>query len=417
MIKKILVSAVLLFSLAVSAQTGTSSIYSFYGIGDITYQGSIENRLMGGVGVFGDSIHINLQNPASLAGLKLSSLSFAATNSRMKYKTDLDEGSANRSSLDYLAFAVPVGSKFGAGFGLLPYSSVGYNIFDLADSSDPADSDRIYSGNGGLNRVFFNVGYKLSSKLNIGVELNYNFGKITTNEIVGQGVQLATRERNVSDMSGTSATLGLMYQSKFKKKWDIFASLTYTPETTLNLSNSRTLATIVPTDDGDIVYDEEEIDVANTAIKMPSKVSVGVGMGIVKKWLVGAEVTFRNTASFSNRYEDITAGTFENSQKFSLGGYYIPNWNSFTSYFERIVYRGGLRYETTGLVVNGKSIEEKALTIGFGFPLKGMFSNINVGAEIGKRGTKANNLVEENYKNFSISLSLNDRWFVKRKYD
>jgi hypothetical protein len=29
----------------------------------------------------------------------------------------------------------------------------------------------------------------------------------------------------------------------------------------------------------------------------------------------------------------------------SLGGYYIPDYNSFSSYVKRIVYRGGLKYE------------------------------------------------------------------------
>jgi hypothetical protein len=29
----------------------------------------------------------------------------------------------------------------------------------------------------------------------------------------------------------------------------------------------------------------------------------------------------------------------------SLGGYFIPNYNSFTSYAKRIVYRAGLKYE------------------------------------------------------------------------
>jgi hypothetical protein len=50
-------------------------------------------------------------------------------------------------------------------------------------------------------------------------------------------------------------------------------------------------------------------------------------------------------------------------------------------------------------------------------PLGGTFSNINIGLEIGKRGTKYYNLVEENYINISVGLSLSDKWFVKRKFD
>jgi hypothetical protein len=50
-------------------------------------------------------------------------------------------------------------------------------------------------------------------------------------------------------------------------------------------------------------------------------------------------------------------------------------------------------------------------------PLTGTFSNVNIGLEFGKRGTTAANLVEENYANVSVSFSLNERWFEKRKFN
>jgi hypothetical protein len=40
--------------------------YSFYGIGDVRFKGTVENRSMAGVAVEQDSIHMNLENPASL---------------------------------------------------------------------------------------------------------------------------------------------------------------------------------------------------------------------------------------------------------------------------------------------------------------------------------------------------------------
>jgi len=36
---------------------------------------------------------------------------------------------------------------------------------------------------------------------------------------------------------------------------------------------------------------------------------------------------------------------------------------------------------------------------------------------LGKRGTTAANLVEENYANVSVGFSLNEQWFVKRKFN
>jgi hypothetical protein len=40
---------------------------------------------------------------------------------------------------------------------------------------------------------------------------------------------------------------------------------------------------------------------------------------------------------------------------------------------------------------------------------------MNIGFEWGKRGTTAADLIEEKYFRVNIGLSLNDRWFQKRK--
>jgi len=150
---------------------------------------------------------------------------------------------------------------------------------------------------------------------------------------------------------------------------------------------------------------------------LPSRLSIGSGFGEVRKWLVGAEVTLQSSSNLKNRFDDINGVVFENSTRYSVGGYYIPNYSSYSSFFKRVTYRGGLRYENTGMVIQNKSIEDFAVNLGLGLPLSGTFSNLNIGFEVGKRGTKYYNLIEENYINLSIGLSFSDRWFVKRKYN
>jgi hypothetical protein len=49
---------------------------------------------------------------------------------------------------------------------------------------------------------------------------------------------------------------------------------------------------------------------------------------------------------------------------------------------KRIVYRGGLKYEKTGLV-DGESINDVGFTLGIGLPITGL-SNVNIGFELGK---------------------------------
>ena len=67
------------------------------------------------------------------------------------------------------------------------------------------------------------------------------------------------------------------------------------------------------------------------------------------------------------------------------------------------------------MVIKEKRINDYGMNFGLGLPLG--FSKIDVGLEVGVRGTTYFNLVRENYFNLSVGLSLSDKWFKKRKID
>jgi hypothetical protein len=420
MIKKIIVSFSLLLSLVSFAQEGTSSPYSFYGIGDVRFKGTIENTSMGGMSVIPDSIHMNIVNPAMYSSLKLTTYAIGGTFSVNKLKTDSQSEKAQRTALDYLAIGIPL-KKLGIGFGLIPYSSVGYNIKSSSTDLNSIRTDSYNKGDGGVNKVFLGFGYQITKDLSIGADAQYNFGQINTQNISilydsnGSPIQNATKELNKSNANGVNFNTGISFKTKINKKLTLFSSGTFTPESNLNLGNTRTIS-LVQTISG-VVGDPVDITVPSTKLKLPSKITFGIGVGDVKKWSIGTEVTLQNSSNFGNRFSDISNVTYQNASKFTVGGYFIPNYKSFSKYFSRIVYRGGFRYENTGLVINNTPIKDGALTLGLGMPLKGAFSNVNIGFELGERGTKSAGLVSEQYMNFNIGLSLNDRWFVKRKYD
>ncbi|WP_300566246.1 hypothetical protein [Flavobacterium sp.] len=415
MIKKILLGSLMLLSLHTFAQEGTASPYSFYGIGDVRFKGTIENRAMGSIGILPDSIHINLQNPASLSAMKLTSFTVAGTYNTLSLKTSDASEKARRTTLDYLAMAFPVG-KLGLSFGLMPYSSVGYKIQKLAQD-DVSESSR-YTGIGGLNKVFLGAGYQITPKLSAGLELGYNFGKIETSSAVFfPGVQYGSRELNKSELHGVNLNSGFIYKTKLKK-YDFVSSLTFSPSITLRSSNTRNIAAITYSFSGaERVFSSHDIDVADSKLKLPSKLALGSGLGDVKKWFVGFETTFQQASDFGNLYTNDAQVSFDSSTRIAIGGYYIPNYNSFSNYFSKVTYRAGFRHENTGLVIHDEPIRDTAMTLGFGFPVGGNFSNINVGLEFGKKGTTNANLIQENYMNISIGLSFNDKWFVKRKFD
>jgi len=418
MIKKIIVSICLLFAIGAMAQQGSASPYSFYGIGDVKFKGTAEAAAMGGIGIFPDSIHLNLQNPASYTSLKLTTLAFGGTYSNSNLRTNTQSEKARRTTLDYIALGIPMG-KFGAIIGLIPTSYVGFKNQFLVQNTEIRRS----FGKGGVNKAFLGLAYKLTAKLSFGADLGYNFGQIETKDILFlNNIQYGSREVNTSNLSGLTVNTGLMYSSKIKKKYDFYGSLVYTPHANLNLTNYRKTALIVYSQDieQETIVPGSEIEDSNNndkAIKLPSKLAVGTGFGQDRKWLIGAEITWMQTSSLSNRFNDITKGKFENARRYVIGGYFVPKYNSFNSYFERITYRGGFRYENTGLVINNKSVNDMAVSAGFGLPVGGRLSNVNFGIEVGKKGTKANDLIEDKYINFTLSFSLSDKWFVKSKYN
>lgn len=408
MIKKIIISACLLISFVSFAQQGTSSPYSFYGIGESRFKGTLENRSMAGVAVEQDSIHLNIENPASYASLGQTTFTVGGTFATNNIKSNTESSKAQRSTFDYLALGIPMG-KFGAGFGLVPLSSVGYKISDLNPTQGGVNSQ--LEGKGGVNKVFLGLGYKITPKWNIGADVQYNFGKISTTTIEAvTGVQSATRETNASELSGVNFNIGTMYQTKIDKKLNLYTSLNYTFASTLTSDSSRIIEV-----DGD--PDDVTGDPVENTLKLPNKITFGAGVGEARKWLVGTTIAFQGDGKLNNYYNSSDNVRYEKYSKYAVGGYYVPNYTSFSSYFSRITYRAGLKFEKTGLIVNNESINDVGMSLGAGFPITGTFSNVNFGIEFGKKGTTSAGLVQENYLNFSLSFSFNDKWFVKSKFN
>ena len=421
--------------LTVKSQNNTSSPYSFYGIGSLDFKGTSESRAMGGVSVYNDSIHMNFRNPASYTGKNMFSFNnegrlvkftVGLGHSETDLKTSTNSSETTNTSFEYLGLNIPMG-KFGFGFGLIPFSSVGYK---LQSSNVDNQLQYKYSGNGGLNKAFLGFAYQLSDNLAIGFDAKYNFGNIQNSALEylyddeSLPLDYQAREQNRSDLSGVNFNFGLIFRGGITENLELHASLAHSPDYNLSSRNSRTFASVVINPNTQIEFPVNEINVDleslgldKTDLSMPSVTSIGFGISKPKKWFIGAEYTSITSSVFSNDLISIENSEFEDSSKISFGGFYIPDYASFSKFWNRVVYRAGFYSEKTGLVINNESINEFGISFGLGIPAGGLFSNVNTTVEFGKRGTTNEDLVEENFVNFQLSLSLNDRWFIKRKYN
>ena len=405
-------------SISSFAQVGTGSPYSFVGFGETNFRGNHLNRAMGGIDVYIDSIHPNINNPASYGKLKATTYSVGVNYRSNILANNSDTQKVTTSAIDYIGVSVPT-KRFGFGFGILPFSSVGYLLEEISQTNQINANNR-FTGEGGINNAFLNIGFKAMKGLNIGFSANYGFGDITYRKTqVIDGIENGTYLESNSSLSGIKfkASVNVIVPIN---ELEFHGLLSFSPESELTSQNIQIVYTRSLLN-GDQLGDFEETDLTKngldvTKFRLPTTISLGFGIGKDKKWFFGGQFNKINNSRFINEFVDQSSIGYENISRIGFGGFYIPEFSSITSYWKRIVYRVGFRSEGKGYLINNQSIKENGITFGLGLPMAGL-SNTNITFETGNLGTKNNNLIEENYWAIRLGFSLNDIWFIKRKYN
>ena len=425
MIKKFLFAFAIFSSTILVAQRNNSSPYSFFGIGDQFSSRTVEQSSMGGIGVaFNSDKYLNFINPAANANLKYASYGLGGLVTDLTLKESAAEQSGSSTNLSYIALGFPVGNRGGFSAGLQPQSSVGYALLNQKIVNDELVEFTRFTGNGGTNRLFGGFGYELIDGLSLGLEASFIFGTIE-NSILNQreDVALGTKNQETSKIRGGVYKIGLQYQYELSNELEVSTGAVFQLQSDLTSNNKSYLYSLsLGLNGNEIPRDTLSSSVNQTTFTLPLKTSLGAGIGKKDKWYAGINYEFQD--ALDNNDIGNSAFKYGESNKFSVGGFYLPKINSISSYFNRITYRAGVRIEDTGLLVNGgglsnnfTSIKDFGINFGLGLPLGNRLSNINVGVEYGQRGTTDNNLIQENYFNFRLSLSLNDIWFRKRQID
>ncbi|WP_196885978.1 hypothetical protein [Aureivirga sp. CE67] len=427
MIKRILVLITILFSLKGVAQKNSSSPYSYFGIGQGQSSATVEQLSMGGVGVsYGDAYHVNLINPALASKLRLTTYTVGLNTRALNVESESGgKQKARSTSFSYLAMGIPVGEKGGFVFGLDPRTTVGYDLTSIMRDGDDISEINYFKGEGGTNRVFANFGYEVFKGLSLGVEGSYIFGKIE-NDVIKQvnGVQYATKYGTSYNVKGTSLKLGGFYQYNLKNKMQLNFGATTTFESKLNTNGNEQFYSLLYIDG--VEYPNEFLfdRTIEGSYTTPMRNDFGFGIGIENKWFVGVDYSMRSALDLSGDAFPAQNIQYKDYSKIAVGGFYLPKQNSISSYWQRVIYRVGFKYEKPGFAVRPTGslsdfteIDDFGISFGLGLPLGKKLSNLNLGFEFGRRGDNKDGLIQENYFNFRVGLSLNDKWFNKHKID
>ncbi|CAM1371922.1 hypothetical protein [Tenacibaculum xiamenense] len=429
MIKRFILGILTLGTTTIVAQRNSASPYSYFGIGENFDQLTVEQSSMGGIGVaMKDTYHLNFTNPAANADLRVTTYAIGGSLSFLTLKESNGSSSGKSTNLRYIALGLPLGKKMGLTVGLQPFSSVGYGLLNSTYSGDDLLEISRFTGSGGTNRLYAGFGAYLFKGFSVGAEASFIFGNIENN-IFNQknNVSLGTKYEEELNIRGGQFKFGAQYETELKNKLKFNTGATVVLESDLSATGSERLYSLTLSNTG-IEQGRDTLYTRNISgnITMPYKAAFGVGLGKTDKWYVGINQEFRKAITTSNGINTATNGyQYESGRKLSMGGYYIPKINSISSYWDRVTYRAGVRFEKLGVLVDGlgtgqnlTSIDDFGINIGIGLPLPKLLSNVNLGFEYGQRGTINNNLVKENYFNMKLSLSLNSlNWFIKRKID
>ena len=363
MIKVNLSLLLFIFTSAIFAQSGSSSPYSGGGLGERNFSGTEANRHMGGLDVFTDSIHANLNNPASFGFLKLTTYSVGVNYTNNSLSSTTDSFKADTASLDYLAVSIPAGI-FGFSFGILPYSSVGYKVRDLSGSDDFKISNR-YEGSGGINQTYISIGIPVTKFFAVGASINYNFGKLfyRTGQFL-TGIENGTFLSNQSSISGLSYLFSAQANIPIKKKYNFQGMFSFEPKAPLNSENNRVFYTQSINNQSVSDFIEVNLDAIGldvTSVDISKTYKLGLGFGENKKWFLGLQRNLTKSATFNNDFFKRENIRYRDSKKLTIGGFYIPNYASFTSFWSRVVYRFGFRSEQMSLIVNNIPLNETGI--------------------------------------------------------
>lgn len=406
----------------VQAQSRISSPYSRFGIGELFSNTHVNNMAMGGISQAVYSPYfVNVANPASYSAFD--SLAFIFDVSLHARYTQLStttiSQTADYASIGNLLFGFPISRKIKASFGLLPYSATGYKMADTRFDSTFKDYQNIYDGSGGINQFYIGGSYAISKTLSAGINVSYLFGTMDH-----QSATIYPASINWSNIKQVNSTrvhdfllnYGLMYRKVQENGFHYNAGLSFTVETDVNTTDKRlsytysinSLGVDIPRD---TIIDDPAV---KGSITLPTQINGGFSMGSGNKWLLGADVSWKQWENF--QYTGRTDSLLNNLQ-FGIGGFYNPTTSTVSTYWQRITYRAGVRYSNGFLELRNNRIDEFGITFGVGLPLPRTSSTINLAVEVGSRGTQKENLINENFVKFTLGLSIFERWFIIRKYE
>ncbi|MBR2617862.1 MAG: hypothetical protein IKC81_00935 [Paludibacteraceae bacterium] len=391
---------------------GTLSPYSRYGYGEWCSAAFSASKSMGGLGYgLRNNTSINMLNPASYTAVD--SLTFmldlGVSGKIDGFKTKSDNSTLFNGNVDYVAIQLPLAKFAAISFGVSPLTTVGYN-YSFTDVKNPyTDKDTLtvkqsFNGNGGMTQVYLGLSFDILDRVAVGVNGHYVFGNISHFRQVSfpyeSSMYKSTTQTENLYVSAWLCDVGVQYHQPIGNS-ELVVGAAYSLQLPMH---NRTVTTTQTT------LIEEVVD-TESAFDYPQIIGAGVSYKWENRLLVGVDVAWQNFAA-ANYY----GKTQQLNDRFvyAIGAQYVHKPGS-KSYVENMEFRIGANYANSYIDIDNKGFDKWAITWGIGFPLPNTMTKLNLHMEYGQQGSIQTNGLLERYYEIGIGVSLNERWFVKRK--
>lgn len=419
-------------SMLANAQVTTQSPYSKFGVGNI--KGSLlpQFRAMGGISTAvykpGFFNNINMQNPASYAAINATTFDIGLTGVVTELSnSSLSENSFN-ATLSHVAMAFPLTRKSALSIGILPYSQLGYDFKNTVqvgtNAANTKTVDYKYTGEGGLTKAYIGYGTQFGDHFRLGANVEYLFGNLSesrSTEYVNDPGSINSRLQSKNSVGGVNFSYGAQYDIRLNNKTSLVFGYSGSANSKINSEKSNVVTQYnIFNGEEQSAFDTLSI-VQNrpTNLQLPLVHNFGFTIQKDNKWLIGADYRM---GKWSNLTIDNVNQGLQDTYGVSVGGQFTPDITAINGYFKRVDYRLGFSHDKTYIQVNNQDIKQTAITLGLGLPLssitRGSIYKMNLTAELGKRGTISNGLLQEKFVNLHLAFTLNDgSWFRRFRFD
>lgn len=424
---------------------GGNSLYSIFGLGDPLPRGNIANAGMGGVGyAYAHPFFSSVKNPALLPISYLTIFDAGYTGERRWIQSDDTQQRDLGGNLAYLSLTFPIIAKgprnvnrnrWNTSIGLRPITIVNYEM-SLTSREGLEGSEAYaryrYQGEGGINEVHFSNGVQINRQLSLGLDINFVFGSISRNSLTNLentptlfriDYQDRSTYSNLTFVPAFAFTDSLVTNHEKGRLYTYTIGGVYRHAYRLNSTRSLTLSTKDFFEN--TLITDTLLNNASGGVDMPMEIGSGVSISKLYttksplSYTLAADLTFTQWSTYRNTGKITQDGEPERLADviaIGVGMEIIPDVGSVSNYFKRIMYRFGARYTQTPWMIDGGQIDEFQVSAGASFPLMRQASAINIAGIYGWRGDNTGSQIREDYLLIKIGLTINDRWFVRRKF-